>query len=565
MGGPHSIVDNPSAAATGADIFAATRVVSLIPGDGTDLTIAAAIAALPAAGGCIYIKQGVYPLAASLVVTNKPIKFIGSGRNATILDLGAVAIPAFTLGFNNKYTFEDFTIRGTGLVGQQGWLYSGGIVSPLTQRCLRVRTEAIEKVLKVAAAPLSFAFFEFISCELETSGLVTAAIVDAVASGGARVFAIDTSMAIEFGNAGGFFGTVEPQFVRCIINVFNGATFSGGGENPILTNCNFIAIAAPIVIALGGYRIIGCRFNVALVGVTALTLTAGGAVVAGNDFSVPVGAITINVPSSFNIIENNANCRVLESGGANNNRYADNTLFQGSTIIGPKSIVTDWNALTVAATPFTLDESHRTIYSDTAGGARVLLLPDLALSRHRRYTIKKIAAANTTTITPFGAQTIEGAATLVLVANDEAVEIQADTVAGTWRVVAGKGAPVSTGASREPYQFGRSGAVPGGGTLQLFGPGSTTTGFRMDRPGTITGGSIQVNVVDAVRAYKLSIRVNGVEVALVALPVATLGASSVALAVAVVAGDLLTAFMVLTAGAGASTFTDTIAMIEVTV
>src|SRR4029079_15712140 len=76
----------------GADIFAATRVVSLIPGDGTDLTIAAAIAALPAEGGYIYVKQGTYPQAATLTMPDKPVIIRGSG-DGTVISLGAPPLP----------------------------------------------------------------------------------------------------------------------------------------------------------------------------------------------------------------------------------------------------------------------------------------------------------------------------------------------------------------------------------------------------------------------------------------------------------------------------------------
>lgn len=119
-------------------------------------------------------------------------------------------------------------------------------------------------------------------------------------------------------------------------------------------------------------------------------------------------------------------------------------------------------------------------------------------------------------------------------------------------------------ADRDRFQFGNSAAVPGAGTLQLTGPGLALSGLRMNRAGTITGASIQVNVVDNARAYDLDIRVNGVSVATLALPILTLGAHTVALAVAVAAGDLITAFMVLTAGVGASTFVEEHAMVEVT-
>lgn len=106
----------------GSDIFAATRVVSLIPGDGTDLTIAAAIAALPAEGGYIYVKQGTYPLAATLTMPDKPVVIKGSG-DGTILSLGASVIAAFTiptgLASRREYVFEDFLVTGTSVANQR--------------------------------------------------------------------------------------------------------------------------------------------------------------------------------------------------------------------------------------------------------------------------------------------------------------------------------------------------------------------------------------------------------------------------------------------------------------
>jgi len=108
----------------GADIFAATRVVSLIPGDGTDLTIAAAIAALPAEGGYIYVKQGTYPQAATLTMPDKPVIIRGSG-DGTVISLGANAIPAFTiptgLSVRRDYVFENMLVTGTSVANQKIW------------------------------------------------------------------------------------------------------------------------------------------------------------------------------------------------------------------------------------------------------------------------------------------------------------------------------------------------------------------------------------------------------------------------------------------------------------
>src|SRR4029079_17234037 len=99
----------------GSDIFAATRVVSLIPGDGTDLTIAAAIAALPAEGGRLYVKPGESTLGAPTSLPDKPVDIIGSG-DGTIFDLTTSAIAAFTipdiLTERRSYTFPHLKAIG---------------------------------------------------------------------------------------------------------------------------------------------------------------------------------------------------------------------------------------------------------------------------------------------------------------------------------------------------------------------------------------------------------------------------------------------------------------------
>lgn len=96
----------------------------MIPGDGTDLTIAAAIAALPAEGGYIYIKQGTYPLVATNTMPDKPVVIKGSG-DGTILSLGASVIAAFTmpdgLTAQRNYVFEDFLVTGTSVANQRIW------------------------------------------------------------------------------------------------------------------------------------------------------------------------------------------------------------------------------------------------------------------------------------------------------------------------------------------------------------------------------------------------------------------------------------------------------------
>lgn len=145
-------------AGAGSDVYAATRVVSLIAGDGTDLTVAAAIAALPAAGGRIYVKQGTYPLAATLTMPDKPVVIEGSGEG-TIFDLGANAIAAFTvpngLTTFRQYVFQDFKVIGTSIAAQK-------IVSIQDENArglvdlIRLKSEAVQIAVDITDGDTSF-------------------------------------------------------------------------------------------------------------------------------------------------------------------------------------------------------------------------------------------------------------------------------------------------------------------------------------------------------------------------------------------------------------------------
>jgi hypothetical protein len=104
-------------------------------------------------------------------------------------------------------------------------------------------------------------------------------------------------------------------------------------------------------------------------------------------------------------------------------------------------------------------------------------------------------------------------------------------------------------------EFGNTGGVPSGGTIALLGPGNTTTGVRVPADQRIMGASIQVNVIDALRTFNLSIRVNGIQQDTVPLGLSLLGAQNVALNIPLLATDVVTLFLVRTSGTQASTFT----------
>ena len=114
------------------------------------------------------------------------------------------------------------------------------------------------------------------------------------------------------------------------------------------------------------------------------------------------------------------------------------------------------------------------------------------------------------------------------------------------------------------YQFGQTAQVPAGGTLQMEGPGQSLNGFRVTRAGMIMAASVAVNAVSA-NTYDLQIRVNGVTSATVTLAAGTTSAQSIALTLSVAVGDIITAFMVRTAGAGGSTFNEEHVVVEIAV
>jgi len=113
------------------DIFASDRVVDPA-GAGTDTTLAAALAALPASGGTIYLKAGTYSISATMTLPLKDVTIIGAGANlttggtpnGTIFDLGANAIFLFDTAAGGggtvfaSYKFRDFQVLGTQVAGQ---------------------------------------------------------------------------------------------------------------------------------------------------------------------------------------------------------------------------------------------------------------------------------------------------------------------------------------------------------------------------------------------------------------------------------------------------------------
>lgn len=103
---------------------AATFVVSPVLGVGDYTTIQAALDNLPVEGGYILVREGTYSPVLTNSLPDKPVVIKGCG-DSTIIDLGANAIPAFTvpngLAAARQYVFEDFQVTGTSIANQKIW------------------------------------------------------------------------------------------------------------------------------------------------------------------------------------------------------------------------------------------------------------------------------------------------------------------------------------------------------------------------------------------------------------------------------------------------------------
>ena len=421
-------------------IYAATRIVSPIADEGTDTTIAAALAALPAEGGLIFIKQGVYPISATITLPDKPVKIVGCGKGITIIDIGSNVIAAFTAGFSQQIHFEGFSITGSGAVGQQGFLYTfaGTTDKNLTLRDVETGLALASGAIETAIAKTSGGYknFHVENCQFLMTSTATGKLLDnggsgnfvfsgirtggnAAISGGPTVYMTDCTLTTE--NLAAFAVGAQSTFNDCdFLGTAAGAvgtsSFSTGSTGKFV-NCRF---TDTVTLSASGWSFIGCLLTTTTTRSLDLTSGATDTRVAGCSFT-GFSSEAIRIASTGCVITGNRNCKVLETGAANSNRYSNNSVFDGSTIIGEKSFVDGENVQTIAAT-ITLDGTYSTIRVDASGAARTMDLPAAALYRYKKYTVKKIeASANAVIVDPFGAELIDDVSTFNLTVKDQSV------------------------------------------------------------------------------------------------------------------------------------------------
>lgn len=103
------------------DLYAASRIVSLDPTEGTDLTIQDAVNNLPPEGGTIFIKDGTYPVSSTISWGDVSITFVFSpGSEVVATGLGANPLFKSLNGCTQLRTvkFINPTCVGTNTAGQ---------------------------------------------------------------------------------------------------------------------------------------------------------------------------------------------------------------------------------------------------------------------------------------------------------------------------------------------------------------------------------------------------------------------------------------------------------------
>ena len=465
---------------------AATLVVHPTAGEGDFQTIEAALAELGVlGGGYILVREGTYtPPAGGYIMPNVPAVVRGCGAK-TLIDLGAVGDPIFVIGNAQIYTFEDFAVTGSAADVDRRLLSISASANVRVNRVTGSNLRQVAEVTGGASPTLIFKTSSFLLLNNAGSWFVngtatTTVHAEAVSVTGAgsmggitgnpTVSLYDTTLSavngitvnsnsvidgcVLIGVAGETvtLGTrtkvTGTRFSSLIVVasglkiVFQGCDFVGsagqarvldltGTSGPNITGCTFSGCNSELIRMNAGVldtEIVACDFQDDATASRAIDILGGSGrcSIIGNSFEF-FATEAIQIAGFRCMVSGNTGCRVVETGGANLNRYSNNDGFDPtSTIIGGASLVENENVVQTGVDTLA-DEFMRTILVDASGANRTITLPTAASAKWRKYIIKKIdASANTVTIDADAAETIDGALTQVLAAQYDFIEIQSD-------------------------------------------------------------------------------------------------------------------------------------------
>lgn len=318
----------------------AASVIVKADGTGDATTIAAGIALLPTDGGVVFLHAETFS-PSTLVLPSKPIEFIGSGRDATIINVPAGAA-LFSSGNNGNYALRNMNIVGDASAGQIMWDQTVSLGSANRLSVSDVELTGVEKIFKSASNFTAFVSY----CRFSTSLLAAARLLDSALNendlhlyrtivqqsaglSGPKVNlrARDCELAVTNNMNLDTFS----DLVHCVLEGTGNINISGKGsftacsfdpnvvavvksDDVSFSECKFTAVVARQIDVESGFNkgsIIGCKFS----GATS-------------------EAVRLTDADEWTIGPN-INCKVLEAGTSDKNRFRDITT--DSTVIGPFS------------------------------------------------------------------------------------------------------------------------------------------------------------------------------------------------------------------------------------
>lgn len=345
------------------DTRAATLVVSPT-GDRADYSdIQQALNALPADGGIIYLREGTFNISAPITFPDKPIKIVGSGRNNTVINIGSNAISAFRTAFAKPFSIESLSVIGDNSIAQvffewtaAVYMYNPAIFRDIVVGSRTTPTISIKTLFKVPASGFGQIKANILNCSFDTANgqylyegniLGDFDISFTEITGDVRIqneVLNIRAVGLTILSLRGVNALPSAEFTDCYINgstdgaIQFGVTTSGSLGNKFY-GCRFVLYGGIVFgNAAQGFAFVGNIVSALAARAIDVLLNAAGGKIIGNYFSSWTGeAVRINATNLT--VSGNYNCRVTETGAANDNRYSDNSGFSGSTIIGPNSIV----------------------------------------------------------------------------------------------------------------------------------------------------------------------------------------------------------------------------------
>lgn len=276
----------------------------------------------------ILVKQGLYALAASLVLPNKPVTIRGSaagsaffGAAGTTIDLGANAFPAFTapVGVTQNFLIESIQVLGTFVAGQHLYSDLGG--SGVTFRDMQI--SGIDRIFDSQVG---------MSATIEDSISFTANTLMDGAGASASVLAA-TNCLLYLNGPVGIGGPPTVDLTNNFMNSFG--TFS--------VDVNLLSTIVETRWASANILVSGtqCRFSAMEMFGGSLTLPSTNTMISGCIFdSMAVGvAVTGTRNSVVGARFSAVPVPISEAGAADFNLYDAINGFAGSVVIGGGSVV----------------------------------------------------------------------------------------------------------------------------------------------------------------------------------------------------------------------------------